>query len=225
MDDKRHTEAVARVTLRPIASPLPLGMLALAVATFTLAGLQLGWISPAQSHDAGLAVLTFAVPLQGLSTIYGFLARDSAAGTGMALQAGGWLSIGAATFTSRPGQTSGAFGLLLVGAGTTLLVPAVTAAMSKVLASVVMGLTAVRFYLTGAYELSATPAWKEAAGITGLILAAVALYAGLAFELEDSRGVTVLPTLRRGAGRKALAGDLPDEIDGVQHEAGVRRKL
>jgi hypothetical protein len=36
MDDKQHTEAAARVTLRPIASPLPLSMLALAVATFTL---------------------------------------------------------------------------------------------------------------------------------------------------------------------------------------------
>ncbi|MGI8446348.1 MAG: hypothetical protein ACR2MP_04005 [Streptosporangiaceae bacterium] len=88
-----------------------------------------------------------------------------------------------------------------------------------------MALTAARFYLTAAYELSASAAWKEAAGITGLILAAVALYAGLAFELEDSRGATVLPTLRRGAGRKALAGDLADEIAGVQHEAGVRRKL
>jgi hypothetical protein len=43
------------------------------------------------------------------------------AGTGMALQAGGWLSIGAATFSGRPGQTSGALGLLLVGAGTVLL--------------------------------------------------------------------------------------------------------
>ena len=225
MDGQRETEAMSRLTLRPIASPLPLGFLALAVATFTLAGLQLGWIGPAQQQDAGLVILTFAVPLQGLSTIYGFLARDSAAGTGMALQAGGWLSIGAATFSGRPGHTSGALGLVLVGAGTALLVPAVTAFMSKILASVVMALTAVRFSLTGTYELSSLAGWKEAAGITGVILAAVALYAGLAFELEDSRGATVLPTLRRGAGAKALAGDLPDEIAGVQHEAGVRRKL
>lgn len=225
MDERRDAEAISRVTLRPIASPLPLGFLALAVATFTLAGLQLGWIGSAQQRDAGLVILTFAVPLQGLSTVYGFLARDSAAGTGMALQAGGWLSIGAVTFSGRPGQTSGALGLLLVGAGTVLLVPAATAAMSKILASMVMALTAVRFYLTGTYELSASAGWKEAAGITGLILAAVALYAGLAFELEDSRRATVLPTLRHGPGRKALAGNLPDEIAGVQHEAGVRRKL
>ena len=100
-----------------------------------------------------------------------------------------------------------------------------TAAMSKILASVVMALTAVRFYLTGTYELSASAGWKETAGITGLILAAVALYAGLAFELEDSRRATLLPTLRHGPGLKALAGDLPNEIAGVQHEAGVGQKL
>jgi len=57
------------------------------------------------------------------------------------------------------------------------------------------------------------------------VLAATALYAGVAFELEDSRGATVLPTLRRTPGRAALAGSLADEIAGLQHEAGVRRTL
>ena len=53
----------------------------------------------------------------------------------------------------------------------------------------------------------------------------VALYAGLAFELEDSRRFTVLPTFRRGAGREALTENLSDELAGVHHEAGVRQKL
>ena len=217
--------AASRVNLRPIASPLPLGMLALAVGTFTIAGVQLAWISAARSPDAGLAALTFVVPLQAVSFILGFLARDSAAGTGMALQAGGWFSIGLATYLGRPGQASPALGLVLVGAATVLLVPAVTASLSKVLAGLVMALTSVRFYLTGAYELSSGTGWKDAAGVVGLLLAAVALYAGLAFELEDNRRATLLPTLRRGAGRTALAGSLADEVSGVQHEAGVRRTL
>ena len=217
--------AASRVNLRPIASPLPLGMLALAVGTFTIAGVQLSWIPAAQSRDAGLAVLTFVVPLQAVSFILGFLARDSAAGTGMALQAGGWFSIGLATYLGRPGQASPALGLVLVGAATVLLVPAVTASLSKVLAGLVMALTSVRFYLTGAYELSSGTGWKDAAGVVGLLLAAVALYAGLAFELEDNRRATLLPTLRRGSGRTALAGSLADEVSGVQHEAGVRRTL
>ena len=141
---------VSRVMLRPVASPLPLGLLALAVGTFTIAGVQLSWISLAQSPDAGLAVLTFVVPLQMVSFVYGFLARDPAASTGMALQAGGWFSIGLATYTGRPGQASPALGLVLLGAATVLLVPAVTASLSKVLAAVVMMLTSLRFYLTGA---------------------------------------------------------------------------
>jgi uncharacterized protein len=216
---------ISRIVLRPLASPLPVGFLALAVGTFTIAGLQLSWIPAALSPDAGLAVLSFVVPLQTVSFILGFLTRDPAASTGMALQAGGWFSIGLATYTARPGQASPALGLLLVGAATVLLVPAATAALSKVLASLVMALTALRFYLTGAYELSAAAGWKEAAGIAGLVLAAVALYAGLAFELEDSRRATLLPTMRRGQGRTALAGDLADEVAGIQHEAGVRRTL
>ena len=96
---------------------------------------------------------------------------------------------------------------MFVGAATVLLVPAATASLSKVLAGLVMALTSVRFYLTGAYELSSGTGWKEAAGIAGLVLAAVALYAGLAFELEDNRRATLLPTLRRGPGRAGYQKD------------------
>jgi uncharacterized protein len=225
IDTPPQNETLARITLRPIGSPLPLGLLALAVATFILAGLQLSWVPLAQQHTAGLVILTFAVPLQMLSCVYGFTARDSAAGTGMALQAGGWFSIGITTFTGQPGKASPALGLLLVGAATVLLVPAITASLSKLLASLVMALTSVRFYLTGAYELSSSTHWKDAAGVAGLVLAVVACYAGLAFELEDSRRATLLPTFRRRAGRRALTGNLADEVDGVQHEAGVRTVL
>ena len=143
----------------------------------------------------------------------------------MALQAGGWFSIGLATYTGRPGQASPALGLILAGAATVVLVPAVTALLTKVLAALVMLLTSLRFNLTAAYELSSAAGWKDAAGIAGLVLAAAALYAGLAFELEDSRGATLLPTLRTGTGRSALSGNLADEAAGVHHEAGVRRKL
>ena len=144
----------------------------------------------------------------------------------MALQAGGWFSIGLAAYLGQqPGQASPALGLVLVGAATALLVPAVTASLSKVLAGLVMALSSVRFHLTGAYELSSGAGWKDAAGVVGLLLAAIALYAGLAFELEDNRRATLLPTLRRGSGRTALAGSLADEVSGVQHEAGVRRTL
>ena len=48
--------------------------------------------------------MVFAVPLQALSSVVGFMARDPAASTGMALQAAGWFAIGLGTYTGRPGQ-------------------------------------------------------------------------------------------------------------------------
>jgi hypothetical protein len=48
----RGVSGSARIVLRPIASPLPLGFLALAGGTLLLSGLQLGWLAPAQGRDA-----------------------------------------------------------------------------------------------------------------------------------------------------------------------------
>lgn len=222
MGERAQAPAAVRVSLRPIASPLALGFLALAVGSFTMSGLELSWIPSAQSPAAGLAVLAFVIPLQIASFLLGFLARDPAAATGMALQAGGWFAIGLVTFTSRPGQVSGALGLILLGAGTVMLVPAITAVGTKVLAAVVMALTSLRFCITAGYELTAGPGWQTAAGVAGLVLACVALYAGLAFELEDSRKSSVLPTFRRAG---AFGDDLGDQVSGVPKEAGVRRRL
>lgn len=167
----------------------------------------------------------FAVPLQALSSIFGFLARDPAASTGMALQAAGWFAIGLGTWTGRPGQPSPALGLVLLGAATVLLIPVITAARRKVLASAVMAMTALRFYPTAAAELTASPAWRTAAAVAGLVLAVTALYAGLAFELEDSAHVTVRPTFRRRQAEVAMTRDAPAEASGVEHEAGVRPML
>lgn len=214
-----------QLVLRPVVSPLPLGLLALAVATFAMAGVQLSWLAPAQAPEVGLLVLVLAVPLQAVSSIFGFLARDPAAATGMALQAAGWFAIGLGTYTGRPGQPSPALGLVLLGAATVLLVPVITAARGKVLASAVMALTSLRFYLTAAAELTASTAWQTAAAVAGLVLAATALYAGLAFELEDSAHTTLLPTFRRREAEVAMTGDTPAELSGVEHEAGIRRTL
>lgn len=215
----------ATVVLRPIASPLSLTFLALAVGTFVLAGLQLAWIAAAESADVGLILMAFVFPLQAISSAFGFIGRDSIAGTGSGLLSCTWLGIGVVTYTGRPGQVSGALGLLLIGSATALLVPATVGLASKPLASMVIAGVTLRFYLTAGYELSAAPAWKYAAAAEGLLLALLALYAALAFELEDNRLRTVLPTLRRGKARVAVSGRPADELSGVWKEAGVRRQL
>ena len=214
-----------QVVLRPLATPLPLGFLGLVLATVTFSALQLGWIPPAEGRVAALTALLATVPLQLLAAVMGFLARDPVAATGMGLLSGTWAVVGYTTFTSAPGAASDGLGVLLVTAGIVMLVPAAAAITSKLVPAAVMALTGARFAVTGVYELTGSAAWKSTAGWVGLVLAAGALYAALALELEGSTGRTVLPVGRRGAGRAAVRGEGPLEAADLAGEAGVRPQL
>src|SRR5215213_6047143 len=97
-----------QIFLRPLGNPLPLGFLALAGGTLVVSGLQLGWLAPTEGSNVALILVAFVFPLQLLTSILGFLARDSVAGTGMGILAGTWLSIGLVKLTSAPGATSDA---------------------------------------------------------------------------------------------------------------------
>lgn len=215
----------ARVFLRPVATPLALGFLALGGATLALSGLQLGWIPPRESAYVAYALMAFGAPLQFLSSVFGFLARDPAAATGMGVLSASWLTIGLVTLDSAPSATSPALGTLLVFAGAALLIPALGASFGKLIPALVLLLAAVRFFLTGIYQLTAAPGVQYASGIVGLVLLGVAFYAALALELEDVRRETVLPVLRRGAGRASVEGGVEDQLARVQREAGVREQL
>lgn len=215
----------ARVVLRPIGTPLPLGFLGLFLATAAFATLQLDWIPADQGRLIALAVLAFTVPLQLVAAVFGFLARDPVAGTGMGVLSGTWAVAGLVTLTSPPGQDPApALGVVLVLAALAMLVPAVAGAQKGVAAAIMAG-AALRFAVTGVAELTGSGAWLAVAGWVGLALAALALYGALGFELEDARHATVLPLLRRGAARKALRGSASDELADVTHEAGVRAQL
>jgi len=202
-----------RVFLRPIANPLPLGFLALAAATLLVSALQLGWIATSQGKDVALILISFVFPLQLVTSVFGYLGRDVVAGTGMGILSGTWLSVGLVTLTSPPGSTSDALGLFLLLAAVAMTVPALASVSVKLVATAVLGTTALRFACTGLYQLTASKTWEDIAGVVGLVLLAVAVYAALAIELEDARRQTVLPTWRRGAG-----------LD-VRDEAGIRPQL
>jgi succinate-acetate transporter protein len=215
-----------RVVLRPIANPLPLGFLALAAGTLLISGLQLGWLAPAQSRDVGLILLAFVFPLQLVAAIFGFLARDVAAGTGMGLLSGTWLSIAPVTLTAaEPGATSDALGLFLLLAGAAMLVPFAAATMGKLVPAAVLGTTALRFAVTGVHQLTGGSGYEQAAGLVGLVLLALALYAALALAVEDARGATLLPIGWHGAGEDALSDGLEAQVAGIEHAGGVRRQL
>ncbi len=143
----------------------------------------------------------------------------------MGVLTGAWAVVGLTTLTSPPGTASPGLGVLLLTAGLAMLVPAGAAVGSKLVPAAVMGLAAVRFAVTGGYELTGSATWQTAAGWVGIGLAALALYAALALELEGALGRTVLPVGRRGPGRAAMRGDGPLNPRDLTEEAGVRPQL
>lgn len=215
----------ARIVLRPIGNPLPLGFLALAGGTLLVSGLQLAWLHPPEGSQVALILLAFVFPLQLLASIFGFLARDVVAGTGMGLLAGTWLSVGLVKLTSAPGATSDPLGMLLLLAAFAVLVPATASVGAKAVPAAVLATTAVRFAVTGLYEITASEAWRDVAGVVGLALCAIAMYTALAMALEDAKRETKLPLGRRGAGADALDRGLDRQFDRIEHEAGVREQL
>lgn len=213
-----------RIVVRPLGTPLPLGFLGLCVATFAFAGLQLGWVPAQQGSLIAWAVLGLTVPAQLLASVFGFLARDSIAGTGMGMLAGTWAAVTLVTLHSPPGADSGGLGLVLLASAAVLLVPA-AAALAKPVAATVMVLSAIRFAVTALAHLTGSDDWQSAAGGTGLVLAAVSLYAALAFELEGVHHRAVLPLARRGDASKAVGGGAREQFADLAREPGVRRQL
>lgn len=221
MTTEAHTPDEIRIVLRPLASPLPLGLLGLGGGTVALAALQLSWVPPAQSYLVAIAVLVVAAAPQLLAALFGFLSRDPVAATGMGTLAAAWTAIGVLTLVGSPPLTRRpVLGLLLIYLAAAVLVSAVVAAGGKVLVALVFTVAAVRFGLTGIAALSGGPVWLAAAGLVGLVLGVLALYTALATELESARHRTVLPTLRYGSARDALGGGMA-----LRREAGVREQL
>jgi succinate-acetate transporter protein len=213
-----------RVVLRPLASPLPLGFLALAVATVAFATVQLGWIPQSQGRTIALGVLFLTVPLQFLVAILGFLARDPVAATGMGILSGTWAAACLATLTSSPGAASEGLGVILLMSAACLLIPA-TAARHKAIPALVILTSATRFAVTGIAEIDGGTTWMHAAGWVGIALAVLSGYAALALELEGSESRTVLPLGRTGASKSALDGRFGDQVESVATEPGVRQQL
>jgi succinate-acetate transporter protein len=216
----------ARIVLRPIGNPLPLGFLGLAAATLLVSGLQLEWLAPTDGRAVAYCLIGFVFPTQLLSSIFGYLARDVVAGTSMGILAGTWLSMGLITLDApRPGATSDALGLFLLIAAVAMLVPAAAATTGKLVPALVLATTALRFLVTGMFQITAGDTWMAVAGVVGLVLCVFAVYAALAMGLEDAKRETVLPLGRRGYGRTAIGGGLDGQLELVDREAGVREQL
>ncbi|MFJ5739150.1 acetate uptake transporter family protein [Streptomyces microflavus] len=191
-----------------------------------LSSLQLGWVPADQSSVLLLLVLIFVVPLQLVGGVFAFLARDAGAGTALLLLLGAaWAGTSVTSLGSPPGTPVVARAVFLLALVPFVLALTGAAAQSKPLFAVLLGITAVRFALTGLYEAGLGNALQIAAGWTGLGIGVFALYGGLALLVEDGKQRTVLPLFRRGKARESIEGDLREQLTEAQQEAGVRHQL
>ncbi|GAB3561294.1 acetate uptake transporter family protein [Spelaeicoccus albus] len=178
-----EVETENRIVGRAVATPLPLGFLALLIVTVTFSAVELGWVPLTEGSTAALAALVLAVPLQVVACIFGFVRRDPVASTGMGVLAGTWAFVGISTLTSPPGASSPGLGVGLIVAGAALLVP-VASAFKKPAAMTVMTLAAARFVATGIAEASASHVWLTISGWVGLVLGLTAICAAFVVERE-----------------------------------------
>jgi uncharacterized protein len=177
--------------------------------------------STSEGDKVALVIVSFTVPLQFVASLFGFLARDPAAATGMGLLSGIWLALSLVTLSSDPGSTSDALGLFLLIAAIAMLAPALAAATGKWVPAAVLATASLRFFLGGMHQLTGDEVWENTAGLVGLVLAALAAYAAYAAELEDALGRPVLPLGRHDEGRDAveqpLAGQVPTSHDSLAY--------
>lgn len=205
--------AGVQTVLRPLATPLPLGFLGQAVASWAFACLQLSWLKPSEGHLIALGVLIFTVPLQATSCVMGFLVRDPVAATGTGILAGGWALVATGTLLMPPGGTSNALGVLAIGVAGVLLIPALIS-LGRLAAGAVLVLSVARFTTTAIAEWVGTQGWLHVAGWVGLALSAVSLYAAAAFEINAMSRRTWLPL-----------GRLSKRANDPLAEPGVRPEL
>jgi uncharacterized protein len=213
-----------RIFLRPIASPLPLGLMALACAGLLLALQQVGAFAQSDGQTVYLILVGFVIPLMMLATIFCFLARDTVAATALGLFTGAWLAT-ALTGLAGGGKTSGALGAFLLVLAACMLILIAGASFGKAGPAVVIAVGATRFLITGLYEITGSTGLEHAAAVVGFLLAGTALYSALATEVEDVQGALKLPLGRRARAREALTAPLDRQLDLLEHEAGVRQQL
>jgi hypothetical protein len=210
--------------LRPIGSALPLGFFSFGIGMLLLACLAIGWIPVAEQKQVGMMLMSFVFPLELISTVIAFLARDTLGATTLGLFTASWLTIGWADFSSPSGQKSITLAVYLFGFATAVLLLALMSTLGKPFFSVLLLAAVARMVLAGYYELGGSQEWDKVAGGFGIALAALALYGGTALGLEDAFQRERLPLFRRGQAEQAFEG-FEAQLERLEAEPGVRQQL
>jgi uncharacterized protein len=215
-----------RVVLRPLATPIAIGLGGLLIGTMMLNGLQLGWLSGAdEQRTVAYVALLGAFPLQILAAIVAVFARDSLVATGLGVFSSVWVVSGMTLLTGPVGATNDALGMFLLVDAAALLLLIVSAGRGRLVFGVVILCGCVRLTLSGLYEITADAGVQTAAGIAGLVLAAACAYGIVALLMEDLPRKSLLPVGRSGRAASSLAGSFEEQLQAVENEAGVRRQL
>jgi succinate-acetate transporter protein len=213
-----------RVYLRPIALPVSLGYTGLMVGGALLGTFHLGLLPVSQQHTVGLMLAVFVPGMQLIACVMAFLGRDTPVATEMGILAFAWLASGISLLRSPPGSASAAYGVLSIAAGVALISPILATSMTRLVPALVLTTAAVHLLLTGAYSVSHLTGVERAAGAVGWVLAAVALYGSVAFQLEDAKGVELLPIFRRNQQQITIRGE-QRPLDDVDRAPGVRKRF
>ncbi|MEU5084932.1 MULTISPECIES: acetate uptake transporter family protein [Streptomyces] len=213
---------MTRINLRPIASPMPLGFYAVAIASVIVGCLQLG-VFEENAHRAVAFTILPAFVLQLLVGVLAFGARDVLAATLMACFSGTWLATSLVLALAPPGGTA-VLGVLNL-AFTVFAALMASVARAKRALWVVLCVAVPRFAVAAVANLSGVAWLGTLSGVLALVLASTALYAAFALMLEDMRGEQVLPIGRSGPAHHAVEGDLSVQLRNLERAAGVRRTL
>ena len=214
-----------RVVVRPYGSALPLGFFAFGIGMFCYAAQGAGWIKPADDHTIGILLALFVAPLELLATVVAFLSRDTMSAASLGLFSTSWLAGGVLLTQAQPGVLDRADAYWLIAFTITIVLIGIAAWEGKPMIAVLLVVSSSRGACYAVYQLGGGKTWMHVSGWIALALFVFAMYGGLAFMLEDARGATVLPLLRRGKSRAALEGGLAEQLQGLEDEAGVRHTL
>jgi succinate-acetate transporter protein len=225
MTDSRiepDVQAMTRIVLRPIGSPLPVGYFTVAIDNVVTSTLQWG-VLPAVDRRAVALIVFPAFIVQAIAGLFALGARDSIAGTMMLSFATTWLVDALVLYANPPGAAA-AIGIFYVVFAVFISFMLASALLKRALAAVLV-VAAPRFLIAGLGEITGSQGLSKAGAVLGFLLAAVAGYTAFALLMEDSRGHEVLPIGRQGAARAATHGTLAVELNGIERQAGVRRTL
>lgn len=181
--------------------------------------------APAETVAFAIVILSFVAPLEIASAIFGFLSRDTGAATAMGIFGTGWVAIALYYLMLGTAAHTVTLGVFLIMNSFATLALAVSAVNGKRLLEAVLFFSTARFALAALTQFGFEGDVPIAAGAIGLLLGALAIYAGVAVLIDESRHDTLLPIFRSGAAKKSVERGLSDQTEHVHGEPGVRQHL